>query len=100
MEQPKWNPWIDLDLETRQWILREKSKEKMIQIGRLARQLTGSEFVSTDTQEIFQYFDKYGRNELLRELDGIFRECQKVYRRNGGKIHNSQELINSQSVLA
>ena len=56
MEQPKWNPWIDLDLETRQWILREKSKEKMIQIGRLARQLTGSEFVSTDTQEIFQYF--------------------------------------------
>ena len=100
MEQPKWNPWIDLDLETRQWILREKSKEKMIQIGRLARQLTGSEFVSTDTQEIFQYFDQYGRNELLRELDGIFRECQKVYRRNGGKIHNSQELINSQSVLA
>ena len=56
--------------------------------------------VSTDTQEIFQYFDQYGRNELLRELDGIFRECQKVYRRNGGKIHNSQELINSQSVLA
>lgn len=100
MEQPKWNPWIDLDLETRQWILREKSKEKMIQIGRLARQLTGSEFVSTDTQEIFQYFDQYGRNELLRELNGIFRECQKVYRRNGGKIHNSQELINSQSVLA
>lgn len=72
MEQPKWNPWIDLDLETRQWILREKSKEKMIQIGRLARQLTGSEFVSTDTQEIFQYFDQYGRNELLRELDGFF----------------------------
>lgn len=85
------NPTVDFE---------RKVERKMIQIGRLARQLTGSEFVSTDTQEIFQYFDQYGRNELLRELDGIFRECQKVYRRNGGKIHNSQELINSQSVLA
>lgn len=92
MENIKWNPWEDIDDETRRYLLREKAKEQMCNLGNLLIQISKNQL----DPEIAEIIDNYPLKDIFDGMNYLFNECQKIYRRNGGKITDLNVLIKSQ----
>ena len=88
----KWNPWEDIDDETRRYLLREKAKEQMCNLGNLLIQISKNQL----DPEIAEIIDNYPLKDIFDGMNYLFNECQKIYRRNGGKITDLNVLIKSQ----